>query len=88
MQKYGVTPHCLYRDLLTLKTGVHFRDFSTDRKINFSETRNYFSRVEKSFRRVGIINTKMILLREKVFVCGKCLWKDTQKESFMFWLRN
>ena len=55
MQKYGVTPHCLYRDLLTLKTGVHFRDFSTDRKNNFSETRNYFSRVEKSFRRVGKI---------------------------------
>ena len=34
-----------------LKAGVHFRNFSMDRKNNFSETRKYFPRVGKNFRR-------------------------------------
>ena len=27
-------------------------------------------------------------VRGKGYRCGKFLWKDTRKESFMFWLRN
>ena len=37
-----------------LKAGVHFRNFSTYRKKNnFSETRKYFPRVGKNFKRAG-----------------------------------
>ena len=34
-----------------------------------------------------ILNARVIL-RGKDYGCGKFLWKDTRKESFMFWLRN
>ena len=36
---------------------------------------------------VWILNAR-IILRGKVYECGKFLWKHTRKESFMFWLRN
>ena len=35
-----------------------------------------------------ILNAKITVLIEKDFGCGKCLWQDAQKESFMFLLRN
>ena len=34
------------------------------------------------------LHAKAIMPREKDFGCGKFLWKDTRKESSMFWLRN
>lgn len=37
---------------------------------------------------VGILNVKMITLKEKEFGCGKFQWKDTRKENFMFWFRS
>lgn len=37
---------------------------------------------------VGILNVKMITLKEKEFRCGKFQWKDTRKENFMFWFRS
>ena len=37
---------------------------------------------------VGILNVKMITLKEKEFGCEKFQWKDTRKENFMFWFRS
>ena len=37
---------------------------------------------------VCILNVTIIILRQKDFGCGKLLWRETQKESFMLWLRN
>ena len=36
-----------------LKAGVQFRNFSMDRKNNFSETRKHFPSVGKNFRIAG-----------------------------------
>ena len=41
--------------MVILKAEVQFRNFSMDKKNNFSETRKYFPRVRKNFRRVGKI---------------------------------
>ena len=39
------------------------------------------------FRSRSILNAK-IILRGKDYGCGKFLWKYTQNESFISWLRN
>ena len=36
-----------YCTKVTIKAGVHFRNFSTDTKNNFSETGKYFPRTER-----------------------------------------
>ena len=102
---------CLGARFKTTKAGVYFRNFSTDKKNNFSETRESEKILEErekitfirkdvmsnvSARKIilcefffCILNAIMILiLRENDFWRGKFLWKDTQKESFLFWLRN
>ena len=50
-----------------VKAGIYFRNFSTDRKNNSSETWKYFPRVKKILQRENLILSRKTLWTKKLW---------------------